>query len=116
MVVIYLTQSCSYCRAARQLLAEKGCLPDLPRRLDAVVYAFGETERPAAIRLASRLRSEGLGVELVLGTVKPKRAFSDADRAGARRIYLIGPDELAQGRTSVRDLETGEQTSEPLEP
>jgi glutaredoxin len=25
MVVMYLTQWCSYCRAARQLLAEKRC-------------------------------------------------------------------------------------------
>ena len=25
MVVIYLTQSCPYCKAARQMLAEKGC-------------------------------------------------------------------------------------------
>jgi histidyl-tRNA synthetase len=98
----------------QELLAEKGLLPDLPRSLDALVYAFGEAERPAAIRLASQLRTDGQQVELVLGSVKPKRALADADRAGARRIYLIGPDELARGETSVRDLTTGEQTSEAL--
>ena len=97
-----------------ELLVEKGLLPELSRPVDAVVYAFSDAERPAAIRLASHLRGDGLGVELVLGTVKPKRAFADADRSGARRIYLIGPDELAKGVTSVRDLSTGEQTTEPL--
>jgi histidyl-tRNA synthetase len=98
----------------QELLAEKGLLPELPRRLDAVVYAFGEHERPAAVRLASQLRRDGQHVELVLADVKPKRALADADRAGARRIYLIGPDELARGETSVRDLTTGEQTREAL--
>jgi histidyl-tRNA synthetase len=98
----------------QELLAEKGLLPELPRQLDAVVYAFGESERPAAIRLASQLRRDGQHVELVLGDAKPKRALADADRAGARRIYLIGPDELARGETSVRDLTSGEQTREAL--
>ena len=37
-----------------------------------------------------------------------KRALADADRAGARRIYLLGPDEVKQGAALVRDLETGE--------
>ena len=98
----------------QELLAEKGLLPELPRQLDAVVYAFGDSERPAAIRLATQLRRAGQHVELVLGDVKPKRALADADRAGARRIYLIGPDELARGESSVRDLATGEQSREPL--
>jgi len=97
-----------------ELLVEKGALPDLTRQIDAVVYAFSDAERTAAIRLAKRLREDGLGVELVLGTVKPKRALADADRSGARRIYLIGPDELSRGETSVRDLSTGEQSTEPL--
>ena len=40
-----------------ELLAERGLLPALPRPLDAVVFAFGAAERPAAVRLASALRA-----------------------------------------------------------
>ncbi|MGH0030233.1 MAG: histidine--tRNA ligase [Myxococcota bacterium] len=98
----------------QELLADKGKLPELPHRVDAVVFAFTDAERPAAVRLASRLRAEGRSVELVLATVKLKRALADADRAGARRAYLIGPDELARGEVAVRDLASGEQTKEPL--
>ena len=97
-----------------ELLSDRGLLPECPRTLDAAVYAFGDTERPAAVRLASALRGDGRSVELVLGTIKLKRALADADRAGARRFYLIGPDELARGIVIVRDLETGNQTEEPL--
>jgi len=103
-----------------ELLAEKGLLPAVPREVDGVVYAFGDRERPAAadvaIRLAQRLRRAGQAIELVLGRPKLKRVLQDADRAGARRAYLIGPDELARGEVTVRDLRSGEERSEPLEP
>jgi histidyl-tRNA synthetase len=97
-----------------ELLVECGKLPELPRRLDAVVYPFGEAERPAALRLAQVLRARGESVELVLGSVKPKRALADADRAGAVRIYLVGPDERARGVAKVRELGSGREHDEAL--
>ena len=97
-----------------ELLADKGLLPECPRELDAVVFGFGDAERSAAIQVASALRARGESVELALGDVKLKRALADADRAGARRFYLIGPDELARGEVAVRDLTTGDQSTEPL--
>jgi histidyl-tRNA synthetase len=97
-----------------ELLADRGLLPSCPRDLDAVVFAFGEAQRPAAVRLAMDLRADGASVELVLGEVRLKRALADADRSGARRIYLLGPDEVARGVALVRDLESGEQSERPL--
>jgi histidyl-tRNA synthetase len=96
------------------LLDDEGVRPALPRALDAVVFPFGEAERPAAIRVAQRLRAGGASVELALAPIKLKRALADADRAGARRIYLLGPEELARGVVLVRDLASGEQSEEPL--
>jgi histidyl-tRNA synthetase len=98
----------------QELLAERGKVPELPRRLDALVYPFSDAERPVAVRLAQALRARGDSVELVLGSVKPKRALADADRAGAVRIYLVGPDETARGVARVRELATGEERFEPL--
>jgi histidyl-tRNA synthetase len=98
------------------LLEDEGVRPERPRVVDAVVFPFGESERPAAIALARRLRAAGASVELVLGNPKLKRALADADRGGARSVYLLGPDELARGEVLVRDLATGEQRSEALEP
>ena len=46
--------------------------------------------------------------------MKLKRALSDADRAGARFIYLLGPEELTRGVALVRDLASGEQSEVPL--
>jgi histidyl-tRNA synthetase len=97
-----------------ELLADLGRLPELRRPLDAVVFAFGDAERPAAIRLATALRAEGVSVELALAGGKLKRALADADRAGARRMFLVGPEEVAQGAAIERDLATGEQRQRPL--
>ena len=79
-----------------------------------MVYPFSEAERPAALRLAQALRARGESVELVLGSVKPKRALADADRAGAVRIYLVGPDERARGVAKVRELGSGREHDEAL--
>jgi histidyl-tRNA synthetase len=97
-----------------ELLADKGLWPELPRTLDAYVFALGDAQRGAAVRLAKALRARGESVELALGDARLKRALADADRAGARRFYLIGPDELARGEVMVRDLSSGTQASEPL--
>jgi histidyl-tRNA synthetase len=64
--------------------------------------------------LASALRARGDSVEPVLGNVKPKRALADADRAGAVRIYLVGPEERARGVSRERELASGHEHEEPL--
>ncbi len=97
-----------------ELLSDKGLLPELSREVEAVVFAFGEEQRAQATKLATRLRADGQSVELVLGSVKPKRAMADADRAGAKRIYLLGPDEIEKSVVRVRELESGDERDEPL--
>ena len=99
-----------------ELLADKDLWPELPRPLDDMVFALSEGQRPAAIAVASRLRRENRRVELVLGQPKLKRAMADADRAGATRIWLLGPDEVERGMARVRDLASGEEHEEPLNP
>lgn len=98
----------------RELLADRGLLPDLSREVQDVVYAFGEDERPAAMRLAAKLRAEGRAVEVALGDPKLKRVLSDADKDRAERVYLLGSAELERGVVQVRDLAAGEQREEPL--
>jgi len=96
-----------------ELLADHGLLPALPRGLDDVVCALDEAQRSAAIRVAERLRAQGHAVELVLGETRLKRVFADADKSGARSVWLLGPDEAARGVVKVRDLASGAERDEP---
>ncbi len=98
-----------------EILADQGRLPKLERDLEAVVFALGEPQRRAAIRLAQRLRREGRAVELVLGDSRLKRVLASADRDGAAHVYILGPDELRRGVVKRRDLETGVERDEKLE-
>jgi histidyl-tRNA synthetase len=97
-----------------ELLKDKGLLPELARPVDDVVFAFGESQRPAAIRVAERLRGEGRRVELALAGGKLKRALADADRVGAARIWLLGPDEVERGVARVKDLGSGDESEQKL--
>ncbi len=97
-----------------ELLKDQDLLPTPDRGLDDIVFAFSPAEQKAAARLATELRGEGRRVELILGKMKPKRVFADADAKGASRVFLIGPDDLAEGRAAVKDLKTGEQKNWPL--
>jgi histidyl-tRNA synthetase len=98
-----------------ELLEDEGLWPTLTRPLDDVVYAFGPDEKPAAIRVANRLRSEGRKVEFCLGTAKLKRILGDADKAGAQNVYMIGEDERARGVVKVKNLATQQEREERLD-
>jgi histidyl-tRNA synthetase len=98
-----------------ELLEDKKLWPELPRPLDDIVFALGEEQRAAAVAVAGRLRAQERRVELVLGSPKLKRARADADRAGAARIWLIGPDEVERGVARVKDLASGEEREEALD-
>jgi histidyl-tRNA synthetase len=97
-----------------ELLSDRGLLPETPRDVEDVVVALGDDERAEAIRVATRLRADGRAVELVLGTARLKRAFAHADRIGAQRVVLVGPDEAARGVARIRDLGSGQERDEKI--
>ena len=67
---------------------------------------------PAALALARELRRDGLSIELGDGSFRLKKSFEVADRT-ARKIIILGEDELASGILTVKDFSTGIQTKVP---
>ena len=104
-----------------ELLEERGLLPDTTRQIDEYVAPFGEDGLAAATRLATALRGDPFEdgtprrVELQIEPGGMKKALKLAARAGARRAWLLTPSELANGQVLRKDLETGEQTTTPLD-
>jgi histidyl-tRNA synthetase len=66
----------------------------------------------AGLALARELRRAGLSVELGDGSFRLKKSFEAADRT-ARRIVILGEDELQSGILTVKDFSTGNQTKVP---
>lgn len=92
------------------VLDEQGLLnPDLPSApADALVLPM-TADPGAAIALAEALRSTGLRVQLYGEQKKFKQKMSYADKLGVPFALLLGEDEIAQGKCSVKNMVTGEQ-------
>jgi histidyl-tRNA synthetase len=81
-------------------------------QVHAYIAPLGESLNAAALVLARELRRAGLSVELGDGSFRLKKSFEAADKV-ARRIVILGEDELASGVLTVKDFSTGEQTKVP---
>lgn len=91
-----------------------------PQGIDAYIAPMGDAknaEKLAAINaaglaLARELRRAGLRIELGEGSFRLKKSFEAADKC-ARRIVILGEDELASGILTVKDFSTSVQTKVP---
>lgn len=74
--------------------------------LDVYVVSAGEEARLASFSAAERLRSELPGLQLRLGIVSAgvKAQMRRAGRSGARYALIVGDEELAQGKFSIKAL------------
>ena len=75
---------------------------------DVLVLPMTEDAAPA-IALAEKLRGAGIRVQIYGEQKKFKQKMSYADRLGVAYAVLLGEDEIAQGKCSVKDMRTGEQ-------
>ena len=98
-----------------ELLADKGLLPELSNGVDDVVFGMGAELRGAAMQVAAKLRSAGRTVDLVLEDKKMKWVFKHAERCGATRLVMVMPDEWAEGKVRIKDLDTGEESTVAME-
>eukprot|EP00640_Fibrocapsa_japonica_P001066 CAMPEP_0113939942 /NCGR_PEP_ID=MMETSP1339-20121228/6152_1 /TAXON_ID=94617 /ORGANISM="Fibrocapsa japonica" /LENGTH=500 /DNA_ID=CAMNT_0000943591 /DNA_START=79 /DNA_END=1578 /DNA_ORIENTATION=- /assembly_acc=CAM_ASM_000762 len=95
-----------------ELLKDRGLLPDFETpETDCVVFAMDPSLQADAIKVASKLREAGRGVDLVLDERKAKWAFKHADRLGAKFLVMLASDEHARGEVSVKNLQNREQSS-----
>jgi len=90
-----------------ELLAGLGLLPDAPPRLDDYVVPIGAEMVGPARQVVRRLRDAGRSAEAPYGPVKVGKAFKAAEQAGAMRVFLVGPDEWADGAVKVKELAGG---------
>jgi len=79
---------------------------------DAFIAPLGEALHPAALALARELRRAGLRIELGDGSFRLKKSFEVGNKM-ARRIVILGEDELQSAILTVKDFATGVQTKVP---
>ena len=92
------------------VLDEQGLLnPELPTApCDALVLPMTASPAPA-VALAETLRNTGIRVQLYGEQKKFKQKMAYADKLGVKYAVLLGEDEIAAGKCSVKNMLTGEQ-------
>jgi histidyl-tRNA synthetase len=77
--------------------------------MDAFIAPMGLKQNAIALVLAKELRAAGLAIEVGDGSFRLKKSFDAADKL-ARRMVIVGEDEVASGILTVKDFSAGEQT------
>jgi len=98
-----------------ELLKDLDLLPGRPPRIDALVVPIGDDMVGPARRVVRALRDAGLRVEAPYVSTKPGKAMRNAEAAGAKRVFLIGPDEWKEEKVRVKDLSSGEEELRTLD-
>jgi histidyl-tRNA synthetase len=96
------------------LLERAGVLPEGDLETDYYVLQVGDTEAEAA-RVARDLRSEGHVVETDVSGRSFGAQMNYADSVGAETVVIVGEQDLANGEVTVKDMESGDQTTAPFD-
>ena len=81
---------------------------------DLYVGILGADARARAYKLVNEIRSHGLIVETDYMDRSVKAQMKYANKIGAKKVVIIGADELEKGTANVKDMATGEQTEVSL--
>ena len=93
------------------VLNEQGMLSKEMNTAPADVLILPMTDDPGeAIALATKLRGEGVRVQLYAEQKKFKQKMNYADKLGVPYVVFLGEDEIREGVVACKDMVTGEQT------
>ena len=92
------------------VLNEQGLLSDeiVTAPCDALVIPMTE-DLGAAVSAATELRKAGVRTQIYGEKKKFKARMSYADKIGVPFVLLLGEDEIAEGKVSLKDMASGEQ-------
>lgn len=95
----------------RVLLAAKNENIELPGEKNPDVYIVNLNREAASesFLLAQKLRGKGLGVEYDVTGRSVKAQMREANKFNVKTSIILGGDEAAEGKCTVKDMQSGEQ-------
>jgi histidyl-tRNA synthetase len=100
----------------RTLLAMEaaGAEADSPAVAQVYVARVDDGVVAEAFAMTQALREEGVAAEMDHQARSLKGQFKQAGKAGASFVLVLGPDEVASGEATLRDMDTGDERRIPL--
>ena len=68
-----------------------------------------------SIEIATTLRNAGINTQIYTNNAKIKNQFKYASRLNIPYVIVIGEDEVKQNKVTIKDMITGEQTTETIQ-
>jgi len=97
------------------VMTELNMLPETKTKTQVLVTIFDESTRTASLGTAKNLRDAGINTEVFFDPGGLKKQFKYADKKGIPFVVILGPDEVANKKVTLKNLNTGEQVSLSLE-
>ncbi len=104
-----------FAMGVERLVLMKGDQRIAPNRPDLFLAALGDEAINFSFALMSRLQRRGLHAEMDYEGKSLKSQLRRADKLQARRVLIIGGDELARHEAQLRTMEIGSQETISLE-
>lgn len=81
----------------------------------ALFVNLGTEEEAVALTALRAVRNAGISAEIYPDAGKMKKQMEYANRRNIPYVVIIGSNEIAEGRATVKDMRSGEQSSVPLD-
>jgi histidyl-tRNA synthetase len=90
-------------------------IKDISGATDVFVAPISDATRPKSFEIAQKLRNAGISTEVDLARRKFKKILTFANHLKARYVILVGERDLLEGKVTVKDMDTGNQESIPVD-
>jgi len=93
------------------VMEERQMFPPLGIGPQVLLCRMGDVPASAALSVAGELRDAGVRVEVYADPAPMKKQLSYANSLEVAFAAILGPQEVADGTVSLKDLRTGQQES-----
>ncbi|MBF0388396.1 MAG: histidine--tRNA ligase [Candidatus Omnitrophica bacterium] len=83
--------------------------------LEAFVITGSAEFEARAFQLVNALRAAGISADMDFGSRAFKKQFEQANKLGARYALILGDEEIRNGQVAVKNMQSGEQRTVPLD-
>ena len=91
------------------LLENTGVFIENPNKVEYYIAPMGEMESQKAFEIVCKLRQKGIVADFDHMNRSIKAQFKYADKIGAKKVIVIGSDELTNNCVKVKDMQSGEE-------
>ncbi|KXA95479.1 hypothetical protein AKJ39_03100 [candidate division MSBL1 archaeon SCGC-AAA259J03] len=91
-----------------EILEKQGVKMDI-KGINAIILPTEDAMLEESLDIARNLRNRGFKIDIDLMGRSLGKALSYADSRGVKYAIIVGPEDTAEGKVTVRDMETGEQ-------